>query len=507
MMVFFDIVTLLSLTLLLFGTFLPKPMKWSWLRSLLLLAALVAVGHLLIEGFRWQMVPTYVVLVAVLALNALATRRRRKNDTGHKSPPLARWSSASFGILLLAATALLSYAFPVFHLPVPDGPYVVGTTEFHLIDTSRPETYAAAEAGYRELMIRVWYPADPNRSTKPTPYWRHAGVRSAAVTDGLPLPWFTFTHLKRVSTNSTWDAPLASDRSSYPVIVYSHGLGIGWASSNTVVSEGLASHGYVVVAIDHAFLGSASIFPDGRVATFDNGTAQAMAMPPPEEVNQLYAELVTSTEWRAQLQIFQQAMSLMPVETKDAVSRALSTQVADQRFVLNEFQRLQATSNTGIPSALDLRRVGFIGQSLGGSAALETCVLDSRCKAGVNLDGFHPRQIELESLNTPFLFLNRENNLLFHANYDHSRAPAYSVRIAGATHFNFFDFSIMSPLYQRLGVLGPIDGYDMLNVIKSYSLAFFDEYLKGEPSDLLGDAQISELGTTIDSRNTQRHAQ
>jgi len=63
--------------------------------------------------------------------------------------------------------------------------------------------------------------------------------------------------------------------------------------------------------------------------------------------------------------------------------------------------------------------------------------------------------------------------------------PAYAVRIAGSEHFNYADFSIMSPLYQMTGLLGPIEGYRMLEITEAYLLAFFDKYLKGQAAPLL----------------------
>ena len=43
----------------------------------------------------------------------------------------------------------------------------------------------------------------------------------------------------------------------------------------------------------------------------------------------------------------------------------------------------------------------------------------------------------------------------------------------------------MSPLYQMTGLLGPIEGYRMLDITQAYVLAFFDKYLKGKEAPLL----------------------
>ncbi|MFE0331853.1 acetylhydrolase, partial [Streptomyces sp. NPDC058960] len=43
-------------------------------------------------------------------------------------------------------------------LPLPTGPYPVGTVPLHLVDTSRPDP-VAGPGRHRELMASVWYPA------------------------------------------------------------------------------------------------------------------------------------------------------------------------------------------------------------------------------------------------------------------------------------------------------------------------------------------------------------
>ena len=51
------------------------------------------------------------------------------------------------------------------------------------------------------------------------------------------------------------------------------------------------------------------------------------------------------------------------------------------------------------------------------------------------------------------------------------------------------------------GILGDIDGYEMVEITGQYALGFFDEYLKGEPSPLLDPNQKPAFsGISIKSR-------
>ena len=467
-----EIFDFLLLAATLVGSFvLFTPERASKARWLLAVLVACAMAHFLLEGARWQMVPCY----SAAALFAFTISLKK------------RWIQvclASVSLLLAISSGLASWAFPIFKLPKPDGLYSVGTTKVMFVDEDRDEAYTDDPTDVRRLMLRIWYPAGPGTETSAAYYWEDAITRSRAITNGIPLPWFTFSHLNRVKTFSGWDADVAEG--IFPIVLYSHGLGVGWSSANTPVVEQLASHGYIVVGIDHAFIGSASIFPD-QIVTFDEATRTALNTEPPSEVREVYDKISVETDPSEQLRLYMHAMSLMPDSIKRNVDIALRTQVEDQKAVLRNLQVLD-DSNVHLSRHLDQSRVGLIGMSLGGSAAIITCASGLLCKSVINLDGFHPDQANVQ-LTVPSMSLHRPDNRLVHVNFSGSLAESYLLRVDGATHFNFFDFSIMSPLYERLGVLGPIDGNVMVDIVRRYSLAFFDATLKGDAPELL---QLSE---------------
>ncbi|HSP03756.1 MAG TPA: alpha/beta fold hydrolase [Acidimicrobiales bacterium] len=100
------------------------------------------------------------------------------------------------------------------------GPYAVGRSTQQVTDPDRPE---------RTLTVEVWYPAAA--PAEPTPYELIPGVEFAADL-------------------STVDAP-PSDEAPFPVLVFSHGSG-GLRQQSATIVETVASHGFVVVAADHA---------------------------------------------------------------------------------------------------------------------------------------------------------------------------------------------------------------------------------------------------------------
>lgn len=78
---------------------------------------------------------------------------------------------------------------------------------------------------------------------------------------------------------------------------------------------------------------------------------------------------------------------------------------------------------------------------------------------------------------------------------------AYGITVRGTTHFDFTDLFLYSPVLKFTQAFGPIDGYRMVNIINGYTLAFFDEYLKGEMSPLLDGPSSDYPEVTIEIRN------
>ncbi|WP_435416764.1 dienelactone hydrolase [Parerythrobacter aurantius] len=153
------------------------------------------------------------------------------------------------GVLLAAAALLLSYgAAATAEVPsspppawsvapaAPElariGPWNVGTTVRQL-----PVAMAGSRATERVLEVRLFYPAIATSGPRATYLHTIRPPQSAEFVvqeAGLAYP---------VATPATEE--------SFPLVVVSHGFG-GWETHLSRICEVLASHGYVVAAIDHA---------------------------------------------------------------------------------------------------------------------------------------------------------------------------------------------------------------------------------------------------------------
>ena len=225
-----------------------------WVRFLPALALIVIAVHWIVEGYRWQMIPLYSLTI-LLTIGAFA---RILSTAGWK--PIA---SIVVLILLILATAL-PIVLPVPSLPAPSGPYPIGTRIYELTDNSRQELYSGKEEA-RRFQIQVWYPAELRPSDERAPWMARADVFAPAIATYIHMPRFFLDHLALVKMPAYQGAQVTSTDTPYPVILFSHGWN-GFSAQNTGQAIQLASQGYVVVGVQHAYGAVVTVFNDGTIA-------------------------------------------------------------------------------------------------------------------------------------------------------------------------------------------------------------------------------------------------
>jgi Platelet-activating factor acetylhydrolase, isoform II len=171
--------------------------------------------------------------------------------------------------------------------------------------------------------------------------------------------------------------------------------------------------------------------------------------------------------------------------------------------MLDRLQELNAHDPTGrFSSRLDMQNVGIVGHSFGGATAAQFCHDDSRCKAGIDIDGMPFGNVIQEGLHQPFFFLmsdhSKESGSEPHSVekniesiYDHvPEGRRWGMTMIGANHFTFSDqIFTKSPILmfflRRLGVLGSLEKRRGLAITGACVHTFSDVYLKGASADEL----------------------
>ena len=439
------------------GTLFPCRKGWIVVFPLIITVATFGV-QAFEEGPRWQMAPFYLSAL-FLGIGFLAAGRAAGR---------VQITAALASLIFSFAGVSLCEALPVFSFPKPTGKYGVGTQVRHLVDQHLLEPHVHGARVPRELMIQIWYPAE--RGVQ--------GVRSV-YRDRRTTSFWT-SQLSLVRTNARVDAPIApasKETGGYPVLLFSPSWS-GQRVQNTFQVEELASHGYIIVAMDHPYGTEATVFPDGRVVRTTIGGGED------------YSSAAA----------FKEFLRKANDETKSRAS--------DVQFVLDTLEEWSVADPQGLLTGqIRLTAMGIFGHSLGGTVAIQTCWLDPRLKAALDMDGMVAAESATEGAKKPVLFLmaeslvatgaslegfseqrrrtvefNRAQEKLMKASL--ARYGGYWLVVAGITHKNFSDSPLFLPL-KFLSGAGKADPNQVFRITYAYSVAFFDKYLKQEDSQLL----------------------
>lgn len=433
---------------------------WRRSRAVTVLLAAPAVAAMVLHvaaGLpRWQLTPVYVVvgLAVVAAVLVLADR----------SEPVSGRGAGAIGVTLVVVGAALTWALPLPVLDPPAGPYAVGTTTTVVVDPDRSELYGTAPGGPRRLVAQVFYPARPEPDAPAAPLVTGARAFTTTVAGELGLPRFALDHLDDVTVDAVEDAPPAGGAGRdvdgeprLPVVVLSHGW-TGFRTAQVGLSVALASHGYVVVAIDHTHGSMATVFPDGEVVPHD---PKAL----PEGVD--------------------------PAVYDRAAEQLVATFAADIAATLDH---LDAGGVPLLDGLLDLERTATLGHSTGGGAAVLHCATDPRCATVVGYDPWVepvPDRIVGDGLAVPLLSLRSEewaaydNDARLRRLHAVSTGPEGRVEVLGTLHRDVTVLPLLTPLAARLGLIGETPPDRTHAIVEEWTRRFLDHHLLGLGADPL----------------------
>lgn len=417
------------------------------------LSSAVLVLAAVLLGAYWQLLPLY--LGVALGLCALLWMKQR--------PRWIRAALATAVTCLLMLTLAFTYVLPMFPLPRPTGKYAVGTRIECLVDPIRMETHVAGPPQPRKIVVQMWYPA--------VPHGQHlASYRRRRETTLLS------SYMAVLKTHSYKNAPIATSGAPFPVILFNPAWG-GQRTQNTYQMEDLASHGFIVVGIDHTYNSRPVAFPDGRV---------------------VWARDIHD------ISDFQHTTVAQQIAIGD---KEVHIEAGDDALVLNTLSAANLNPRSPWYGRVDANDAGAFGHSFGGAVAGQICYQDPRVKAALNEDGWMFGEVATHGLDKPYLFMDDDTPMITPAQLKSANAQTrrestldvvdlenldgtmrrfggYYLMIRGSKHFNFADRSLYSPIH-RLTDSGSISPRLAHRIIEAYTLQFFSHYLLHRPAPLL----------------------
>jgi len=353
---------------------------------------------------------------------------------GWKGPRPSRWI-VLIGLALIgtyAASTLVDLA-----LPPPTGDHAVGRASWVWVDDSRPESHTPDTHDVRSVPVRAWYPAQPGTG-QPAGYVEDLAVIEAGLKASGELSWLEALGLRMVRHQALQGAEVAASDGGFPVLILSPGnaTNVGFYSA---LAEDLASNGYVVIGIDHAFQVAAVRIEDGSVAVYDQSMDTGL----------------------------------------ESIGPKIEERVADMEFVLERIR--EGSDIEFLAPSVDLDRIGVLGHSNGGISAVEMCRANFAIAACLNIDGqsaggpFGYEQ-EAPAPEQPFMYLTKETSLhdSVHGRFEAAGAGAVRAVVPVAEHGDFTDGGMLEP------DVNPFSNTARSVMVTTRALvsAFFDQWLK-----------------------------
>jgi hypothetical protein len=386
-----------------------------------------------------------------------------------------------FLLILFNTTSTLAKVKAGNYLLEPTGKYVVGFQDFHWINTNicpdpnysgkNTDDFSKKNRQFcHEIMVRIYYPAAKNNSRA---YYYKPLVNSIKQ-DLLRVPGVTKKHLLQLNQLKSFSVkkPEVILEKKFPVIFFSPGSGSQVQMYENFITE-LVSHGYIIVGINSPFISGDVELPNGHVVKFNFG----------ESLN-------------------------------DSVQIPLN----DLSFVYKKIHSLNKVNT--LFSAMDLKHIGALGQSLGGEIVANAVHAHPNWfKAAATLDsGIDKLDDSLKKFSIPFM-----RQISANRKSESSIPIIFDLGINGilvtlspnennnhySYHLNFTDYSTIQYIpAERLAInyfklqgkepiFGTGNGQDITNSINIYLLQFFDAYLKGRKNIIVKRCQPLVSNTLI----------
>lgn len=294
---------------------------------------------------------------------------------------------------------------------------------------------------------------------------------------------YTYTDTKRIETytntgeNRKLNVELWYPKNSYgtyPLIVFSHGA-LGVKTSNETLYNELASHGYVVCSIDHTYQCLYTTDGNGHTTFVDKSFMKELSDENAESNKQ---------------QSYEYYQKWMKIRTEDI------------NFVIDYIiEQTKSNASDAVYKQIDTTKIGVMGHSLGGSAALGIGRIRKDIGAVIALES--PFMFDIKDVkNNEFVFNDEKysvpvlniysdsswSNLAYWPQYAENYAmllnnnpTAFNVHINGVGHFTLTDLALTSPFLTSMfnGKKSTTSTEYCLKFINKSCLEFFDYYLKG----------------------------
>jgi dienelactone hydrolase len=349
--------------------------------------------------------------------------------------------------IFICIVAVAIFALPYIlisrnRLPQPSGQWQVGTSEIVWKSPDYPE------AG---IIAKIWYPTAEKTGIH-SPYIHKIG-RDFADPIAANLAYkLIFSLLRRVSTSpALTNATLIQTPNGLPIVVFLPSFG-GINYLGTFYALEFASHGFMVIGINHPKSNVGTMCTDGSQIKFEN---------------------------------FDTLIFNEPAKLEQYIGNVTRAQAINISIIIDEIIHLNSATGSLFYQRIDPNRIFAAGHSIGGSASFAACGRDRRISKGICLDGTCvDLELEIADYTGKKLLLiysdrekykpkNKEGTRQYDAMISidkkwtdklADKANLQKIWFESTTHYSFTDLSILinSTIGKKIGLSGQADGLTVL---------------------------------------------
>lgn len=340
------------------------------------------------------------------------------------------------------------------------GNFAVGTETFSVTDKNRKEKLGVRDE-YRRVSVRMYYPADKTEAAGKTKAVIFSENKKKAIEKAFHIK---ATNQDMLIADYYENLTPVSDL-KFPLIIFSHGYN-SYVEANTYLCIELASHGYVVASVGHAYEAVENDYDDG---TFD-----------------LYDKTINKKMYNGMLRaiITQRKLMKSKLSAEEAYEKFYEFQ---NRYVPYIKDRIVEWNSDIICAVEEIKQrysniidfsfgIGASGHSLGGATAYNLCQYDDEFVCGINIDGGVFGEYGDRTMKRPFFQICcKENYNVETKPLLNTSAPVHYALFSNMKHMGFTDAKFYIPIKSLSGKMDSILMYKHLSDIH---IRFFDKYLK-----------------------------
>lgn len=377
-----------------------------------------------------------------------------------------------------------------FSLPVPTGEYKVGTTKFYLQDNYREEILTENKFDYREYMVRSWYPAGDATGNNALKYLDGYNIDTLKYFWKMfEIPGKLFDLIGKINTNSYIDAPISDDRASYPVIIFSHGYGLGLPELYTFFAEELASNGFIVLSITHPYESVEIDLNEAPTVYLSEERATQML----QENLMEYAVMKNASTDDERKNASKSVLENSPIATE-----SLTEWTKDTKYLLDQMDSPSGEIPEFLLNKLDRSNIGVLGHSFGGAMGGQIALNDSRIKAVMNMDGFQYGDLLGQDLNFTYAMVYSDfNKKMNDAILSSTTNDLYLITIPETMHFTFTDMILYPEVFDKKSFTGTIKQDIFVELINDLIINYFNKYLYNKDIDFPSAVFMNQFDTEV----------